>query len=444
MPGRLSYDCLMQNDSVSALACCPDMALAGRLFDHLREASFDGVGITRDTYGAGEQRAHDLMAQTAKALGLEVATDAALNLYMTLPGTDRSSPVVMTGSHLDSVPRGGNFDGAAGGVAGLAALAGWRRAGFLPRHDVTVMGIRAEESAWFPMSYIGSKAAFGGLPPKALDLRRADDGRTLADSLAKLGGSPERVRRGEAYLRSEHVACFVELHIEQGPVLIESGDVLGIVSGICGSLRYRHAAAVGQYAHSGATPRSHRHDAVVAVSELIHRLQGDWAAQEASGDELTLTFGRCLTDPVQSDFSKVAGRMDFSIDIRSREPAALRRMDAKVQEAVAEIAHDCGVRFELGEQSGSSPAHMDAGLRNLLRRFAAEHGFMARSMPSGAGHDSAWFANQGVPTAMIFVRNAHGSHNPDESMALEDFAQGAQLLSDVLATQAASPAADQR
>ncbi|CAJ0994017.1 N-carbamoyl-L-amino acid hydrolase [Sodalis praecaptivus] len=117
-----------------------------------------------------------MLHRTARALGLRVATDAALNLYMTLPSTLPGAPAVITGSHLDSVPCGGNFDGAAGVLAGIAVLAGWVAAGYRPQRDVTVMAIRAEESTWFPISYLGSKAAFGLLPPSAMQTPRADNG----------------------------------------------------------------------------------------------------------------------------------------------------------------------------------------------------------------------------------------------------------------------------
>lgn len=135
--------------------------LARRLFDAMRQHTHDGIGITRASYGPGEQYAHDLMAETAAELGLEIERDAALNTYMTLPGRDRSAPRVLIGSHLDSVAQGGNFDGAAGVVAGLTALAALRAAGHAPAADVTVMGIRAEESAWFapPISAAAPRSA---------------------------------------------------------------------------------------------------------------------------------------------------------------------------------------------------------------------------------------------------------------------------------------------
>ena len=138
-----------------------ETALGGRLFDHLRLHSKSRLGVTRASYGGGEQMAHDLMQGLGQELGLEKRIDAAGNLYLTLPGRDRMRPAIMTGSHLDSVPEGGNYDGAAGVVAGMAMLARWRRAGRQPAQDITVMGVRAEELSWFPAPYIGSRAAFG-------------------------------------------------------------------------------------------------------------------------------------------------------------------------------------------------------------------------------------------------------------------------------------------
>lgn len=414
----------------------PDMALAESLFAQLRADSFDGVGITRDTYGPGEQAAHDLLAQTARDLGLEIRRDAALNLYLTLPGRDRQAPAVMTGSHLDSVPRGGNYDGAAGVVAGMAVLAGWVRAGVRPARDVTVMGVRAEESAWFPVSYVGSKAAFGLLDAAALAVPRADTQRALSDHLATLGGNPQAVARGEAALRPEALDCFVELHIEQGPVLIGEGDTLGVVTGICGSHRYRQAQVLGRYAHSGAAPRGHRSDAVVALATLIARLQEAWRDMEAAGHELTLTFGQVYTDAQQADFSKVPGQVSFCVDIRSRDTNSLRQMDAHVQGIAAELEAAHGVRFDWGATSGSQPAIMDERLQAALHAAADAIGAPSRSMPSGAGHDAATFSNQGVPTAMLFVRNAHGSHNPDEALDMRDFTAATRVLGQVLGLRA--------
>jgi N-carbamoyl-L-amino-acid hydrolase len=415
-----------------AMNAAPDSALAATLLTALHAQSFDGVGINRDSYGAGEQRAHELLCEHALRLGLEVQTDAALNLYITLPGRSRTLPRVMTGSHLDSVPRGGNFDGAAGVVAGIATLSGWRQAGYQPLRDVTVMAIRAEESAWFPFSYIGSKAAFGKLPAAALQVRRADSGQTLQHHLQELGGSPQRLAAGEAWLEPQAIDCFIELHIEQGPVLVEAAVPLGIVTGICGSLRYRHARILGRYAHSGATPRGYRQDAVVAGAELVVALQRLWQQLEQLGHQLTVTVGQFHTDPKQADFSTVAGQVDFSIDMRSQSPATLALLDQQLQCAIAEIAVRQGVQILLGEQTGSDAGVICPPLAEQLRQSAAALGHSSLDLPSGAGHDAALFAGAGVATAMLFVRNANGSHNPDEAMAAQDFDAATEVLAQVM------------
>lgn len=409
----------------------PDIALAGTLFDTLRRDSFDGTGITRDSYGKGEQAAHDLIIRTARSLDLEVAIDGTRNLYVTLPGADRSAPCTLTGSHLDSVPAGGNYDGAAGVVAGMAVLAGWRAAGRTPPHDITVMGVRAEESTWFPYSYLGSKGAFGQIDRDAvLALKRSDTGRSLASHLVECGGDPATF--GQAWLSPGRIARFVELHIEQGPVLIEAGLPVGVVTGIRGAIRYRDARAIGTYAHSGAVPRRSRHDAVRAAALFIAAIDQDWEQLEEAGRDLVITFGKLSTNPAQHAFSKVAGEIDICMDIRSLDPQTLNEVDALLARRAAEIANLARVEFILGERTGSAPAVMDPAIIAQLSKAAQAFGIPAMPMASGAGHDAAVFAQNGIPTGMIFVRNDRGSHNPEESMDLDDFALGARLLADAL------------
>lgn len=408
----------------------PDLALAESLFGELHKIGFDGVGITRDTYGLGEQEAHNLIARIAAELGLETRTDAALNLYVTLPGRDRSRPCVMTGSHLDSVPRGGNYDGAAGVIAGLSVLSGWRQAGFSPMRDTTLMVVRAEESSWFPISYLGSRAAWGILPPGALDVRRADNGRPVRDHIRALGGAPEKI--GAERLEAGRIARFIEVHIEQGPVLLEAGEPAGIVTGIRGSVRYRSATATGVYAHSGATPRSHRKDAVLAAAELALALDADWQEIEFIGRDLAVTVGRFSTDPEEADFAKVSGKVGFSIDMRSFETETLSAMEDRLMGHVSFISNRRGVMFDLGPRTDSTPAQMDKDLMATIACAAQDIGIKVRQMPCGAGHDTAVFAQQGVPSAMIFIRNANGSHNPHEAMAFDDFVVATRILARTL------------
>jgi N-carbamoyl-L-amino-acid hydrolase len=407
----------------------PEMALAGRLFDQLRQRSKSRLGVTRASYGEGEQMAHDLMRGVATDLALEHRVDAAGNLYLTLPGRDRALPAIMTGSHLDSVPEGGNYDGAAGVVAGMAMLARWRRAGRQPRHDLTVMCVRAEELSWFPAPYIGSRAAFGLLEPEALDrCRRPDTGRSLAEHMKEAGFAPDRVRAREPQLSPRAIRCFFELHIEQGPVLVRKGLPVGIVTGIRGNLRYRDCHVRGRYGHAGAEPRDARQDAVLAGAEFVHRLEQMWIEHEAAGQDLVATVGRFHTDTEVHTMTKIPGEVWFSLDIRSEDNSVLLEVDRRIRQMAAEIGARRKVEIDLGAYTNALPGPIDRARRDRLEALARTLGIPALSLASGAGHDAAVFANCGVPTAMIFVRNEHGSHNPDEAMELADFALGLRLL----------------
>src|ERR1700675_2325691 len=207
----------------------PDLKLAAALFDSLERATRDNPGIVRDSYGAGEQAAHDIMRAAAESMGLEVSIDAIGNLMMTLPGRDRVAPRIIMGSHLDSVPQGGNYDGAAGVVAGLCVLSSLRQAGIQIGCDIVVMGIRAEESAWFDVAYVGSAGAFGLLDPTCLAVRRSDNDPSLEAAITQAGFDPTSIRERRNLLDPAQVRAYLELHIEQGPTLAGVGLPAAVV-----------------------------------------------------------------------------------------------------------------------------------------------------------------------------------------------------------------------
>lgn len=400
----------------------PDINLATRLLDDVRQATFDGVGVTREAYGPGEAKAHAIFGQAATERGLEVAADHAGNLHMTLAGADRMAKKIILGSHLDSVPQGGNFDGAAGVAAGLATVAGLRRAGFVPARDITVLAIRAEEGgAWFPASFPGSNAALGTLPPDALTVRRIDSGRSLAEHMAEAGFDPDAVRAGKRSLSHETVSAYLELHIEQGPVLDSEDISVGIVTGIPGSRRLRSARIVGAYNHSGATPRRYRRDAAAALAEFAYRVDEEWAALDARGRKMVCTF--CVMGTTEAaGFTKVAGEARFQLDVRSVDPGNVDALYAAIERMIPQIEARRGVRFELGPSSGSLATPLDPRIQDELEACAAALGVSHMRMESGGGHDAVAFAQAGIPSAMLFVRNQNGSHNPHEAMRMEDFA----------------------
>jgi beta-ureidopropionase / N-carbamoyl-L-amino-acid hydrolase len=415
------------------------MPLAVELFDTLRKETLDGEGVSRESYGAGEQFAHDLLRKTAGTLRLETRVDFAGNLYMTLAGRDRLAPGWITGSHLDSVPMGGNYDGAAGVVAGVAVLAALQRCGEQPPRDITVMCIRAEEaSSWYGGSHnghLGSRAALGMLPPSELQSAvNSRSGRTLAQHVAEAGFDAEAIAAGHKELERERFLGYVELHIEQGPVLENRALPVGIVTGIRGSARLRSARCIGEYTHSGAVPHEYRSDAVLATAELCYRLDNAWADVRKSGGDLVFTVGKLHTDPSAHALTKVPGEASFTVDLRSQDSSTLEMMTARTRALADEIAARRRVRFDLGEFNLQEPSVMDQRLREILVREAQILGIEALEMPSGAGHDAQDFARAGFPAAMIFVRNARGSHNPHEAMDMNDFALGTQLLARFLAT----------
>lgn len=419
------------------------MTMAERLFDDLRARTPDpgGAGVSRPSYGAGEQIGHDLMRVAAEDVGLEVTTDAAGNLYATLPGLDRAAPRWISGSHFDSVPNGGNFDGAAGALAALAAVAALKDLGIRPRGDMTAMAIRAEEcSSWFTGQHgghLGSRAALGLLQPSELDTAiHLATGATLGQSIDAAGFDAGAVRHGPAPLSAQNVAGFAELHIEQGPVLIGARAPAGIVTGIRGTIRARSAHCLGAYSHSGAVPQEMRQDAVLATAELIHRIDEHCAALRRRGNDIVFAVGRLHTDPKMDSLSKVPGEATFTIDLRSQETDVLAELHALLGTLAAKIGKARNVHIDLGRLALAEPTIMDAAFRARLQEAAAALGIKAPSVPCGAGHDAAEFVRAGIPACMIFVRNTGESHNPMEHMDFTDFRCGLLLLTWFLAAMA--------
>ncbi len=415
------------------------MPLAQTLFDEARARTAREVGVSREPYGEGEQLALDLLTRAAGDLGLEKRADPYGNLYLTLAGADRAAPAWLAGSHVDSVPGGGNYDGFAGVVAGITALAAFRRSGFVPLCDVTVMAIRAEElSAWYGGrhdGHIGSRAALGLLPAAELDSAvNSRTGKTLRAHMKAAGADPAAVGHGVPYLSPAKIRGYLELHIEQGPVLEARGIPVGVVTAIRGAMRGRSCRCLGAYTHSGAVPHEYRSDAVMATVELVHELDSEWSRVRAAGGDLVFTVGKLFTDAQQHALTKVPGDVEFTIDFRSQDERTLAAMQSLVERLASEIARRRRVRFDFAPFSLHRPAAMDAHFRERLLDGCRDLGIAAVEIPSGAGHDAQEFAAAGCRAGMIFVRNGHGSHNPREAMDMADFALGARLLAWMLAT----------
>ncbi len=402
--------------------------IAEKLFAEIRALSFDGVGISRDSYGDKESATADYLSAFAEENGLQTWRDRAANLRIGFPDTPADSPVIWCGSHIDSVPQGGNFDGLAGVTAGLLCLLAQQRSGRRSPLPLQVIGLRGEESAWFGKAYMGSSALLGKLDAEDLALRRRGNGETLGEAMQRVGADIDAIREQQRLFDPQKVRAFLELHIEQGPVMEARKLPVAVVSGIRGNIRHGRMQCLGEAGHSGTIPRWLRRDAVFAVSDLIMRLDGHWSDLLERGTDLVVTVGMLSTDAAEHAASRIPGQVTFSFEARSKSLDTLEAFYQLMRAECAAITRERQVRFEFGRRILSSPATMDTALSDLLLKVCTSQNIPCELIPSGAGHDSAMFANAGIPSAMLFVRNQHGSHNPEEAMDLDDFMLGAAAL----------------
>ena len=410
------------------------LPFAASLFESLFIQTQDDQGVTRPAWSPQDQRAADRVAETARSLDLDVSYDHAGNLYATMPGKNRTIPGILTGSHLDSVPKGGNYDGAAGVVAGLTTLAALKDLGVTPEIDITVVGLRGEESVWYGIAYVGSRLAVGSLPLGQLDqLHRGDTGLSLGEHIAALGYDIEALKQATTQrISSSNTRAYFELHIEQGPVLVSEDLPVAIPTTIRGNVRFPYARCLGAYAHSAAAPRAHRQDAVLAVVELIAELDRFWVEQEAAGvPDTVFTVGKLFTDANQHAMTKVPGECRFTLNFGGTTQAFLDSARSIIYEVSEQIAGKRHVKFQLGDCVGSDPTPLDRNLCSLLQSSAGALGIVHREMAT-VGHDASIFARAGIPSAMILIRNQHGSHNAQELMEMSDFGLGTKILASAI------------
>ena len=405
-------------------------ALAQALLSEIRDATRDGLGVTRESYGEGETAALHILEERAEDLGLNHEWDRAGNLWLSLPEENRTEPYVVVGSHADSVPQGGNFDGLAGIVAGMLMLLQLRG-----RHEqappLRVLALRGEESAWYGKAYLGSLSLLGKLPAATLKRPHRDGAGVLSEAMSRCGADIDAIQRAEPLLDLANISAYLELHIEQGPVMVNRGWPVALVTGIRGNVRHNLIRCIGETGHSGAVPRWLRKDALLAVAELLSRMDEHWRVLLQMGMDMVMTTGICSTSAQSHAVSVIPGEVAFSFEVRSQDTQTLERFYTLMREECQAIERARGVRFEFDERLFTEPATMDASWLNRLEA-AAEQGMKLERMASGAGHDAAVFANAGVPSAMVFIRNENGSHNPHEAMDIGDFLAGVDLLTRAL------------
>lgn len=378
------------------------------------------AGVTRLSFTPEYRAAADFLKRYMTDIGLSVREDGMGTLFGRLEGTDPAAPAVLSGSHLDSVRQGGKYDGIAGIVCAVEALRAIRESGLTHTHPLEVVVMNEEEGCRFSDGMISSRAMLGKFTETDLSQRDVD-GVTMREAMTQYGASGDyrSCARGD-------LAAFVELHIEQGPVLERSGCDIGVVSSIV-ALHGLELTVRGFAGHAGTTPMAGRRDPMVALAGIIARATKE---VEALGGGEVLTFGQVSTLPGSPNVIPFAARA--TVDARADCMEKVEHILALLREACREVCAMNGTLCELTDLYRKENVVLDERIRAMIARHAQEAGFSAMSLPSGAGHDSQIMADH-MPTAMIFIPNTDGrSHCKEEHASPERLHKGACVLAQTL------------
>jgi allantoate deiminase len=367
-------------------------------------------GVSRFAWTSELARANEWLMQRLAELGLEVELDPAGNVIGRWQAGEGKA--VLLGSHLDTVPCGGCYDGALGVLAALDVVRRLRAEAFEPARPLWVASFNDEEGARFQTGMLGSRAFCG-------DCDLADwERRGVAAAMAEAGFEFARLPQAA---RVEEVAAYLELHIEQGPVLEQASADLGVVTAITGMLGFR-ARFLGEANHAGTTPMALRRDALAGAARAVLALRDRARASQ----ELTANVGVISAEP--GGFNVVPGAAELTIDVRSPTADGFARLEPFVRETLAEIAADEGLDLELRQTHRKEPVELDPELQDRLEAAGREEGASTLRLPSGAGHDAMVLAHH-VPAAMLFVPSRRGlSHTPEEFSSPEHCELGARVL----------------
>ena len=376
-------------------------------------------GVARFAWTPELFAAYDWVADRMRALGLEVEIDAAGNLIGRW-NVGRGKAVVV-GSHLDTVPSGGPLDGVLGVLAAVHAVALLKEEGFEPERPLWIVAFMDEEGTRFNAALFGSRA-FTGEDVSGSGDRVDANAVTLREAMAAAGCDLDRA--GEA-CRLDEIGAFIELHIEQGPLLEAQGVEIGVVTSIVGLRGYR-VRLRGQANHAGTTPMPLRRDALAGAARVVLEVRDLARAR----DSITANVGKIAVEPGGANV--VPGLADFTIDLRGTSSSVLEELERVVEETVARIASEEGLEFELERTFALEPLELDPELTEMVERAARIENASTRRMPSGAGHD-AMILGRHVPAAMIFVPSRDGiSHSPAEYSSPGQVELGTRVLTEAL------------
>lgn len=381
-------------------------------------------GSYRIGYSQEEQQAKELVMKWMREADLEVHQDGAGNVFGRLKGSNPELPTLMSGSHVDTVPNGGHFDGTLGVLAALEVVEAWKETGYIPQRTYEVAIFTDEEGSCFNSGFTGSKAVTGGYEMEQLLKLKDRKGKSFTEVLADRGYSKESY---QASKRNFHdVAAFIEVHIEQGKKLEKADLPCGTVTGIAGPY-WLSVTFHGEAGHAGNTPMNDRKDALVAASEFITKVHH---IPKAISESAVATVGKLNVHP--NGINVIPGKVTLTVDIRDIYGD---KRDKVIQEIIKEaerISKGCGVKIESEELSNSAPVLIEQSFIDRFNTALEKNGIKPVQMPSGAGHDGM-ILNEEIPISMLFVKSKNGvSHNPAEWSDLNDCVQAVHVLKSMI------------
>lgn len=399
-----------------------------RLWQSLMEMAKIGAlpngGCCRTALSGNDRKGRDLFVSWCRDAGCEVSYDQVGNIYARRPGRDSSRPAVATGSHLDTQPHGGKFDGIYGVLAGLEVVRTFNVAGVETEAPIDLIVWTNEEGVRFSPPLAGSSAFAGRFDVQSIHDSRTLDGTTVLEDLKSTGYLGDE-RPGQRKLN-----CFVEAHIEQGPLLEAEQTKIGVVTDIQG-IRWLRVTLTGKDGHAGTTPMDRRRDALLGASRIIPQLNELVLDQDEQG---RLTVGRLDVEP--NSGATIPGRVTFYCDLRHPDMMTLDGLDNRIETVIRGVATAGNLEVVIERPINIAPVHFPTDLVDVVRDAANQLGYSNMDMLSGAGHDAMNVARV-APTAMIFIPCKGGiSHNEAESAAPEDVAAGAHTLLHVMLARA--------
>lgn len=403
-----------------------------QMFRQINEYGYTDDGMNRLAYSKEEAQALQYIKRLCEAEGLLYRQDEIGNVIIRREGTDPSLPAVAVGSHIDTVYNGGMYDGTVGVLAGLEVLFALNEEKVRTTHPLEVIIFACEESARFGLATVGSKAMVGTLDLEEVMRLHDENDQTFTEVIAQKGFSLEYISMAER--NEDELKAFLELHIEQGPVLEGIGKDIGLVTGIAAPTRY-HVTIHGRQSHSGSTPMRSRQDALLAASEFALYLEQ--LALEEEDAKTVATVGACKVK--SGAMNIVPGEVKLHVDIRSIYMESKERLIENLHVFVKKLEKKRDVQVSFRKITNETPVLLNERLLELAKSGCEKRNFTYEEMPSGAGHDAMNMALK-YPTGVIFIPSKDGlSHHPDEYTSFKQIEKGIHLLKDILCELAIFP-----